>query len=187
MGLETARRTEALPSPTLGQGPRDRGLCPFGQQPNLRIGHESWEIRGFAGKMRCPGVILLRVAERSRFGASRMGCAHSKGRAEGATRKKIAAKRRRSLAARSQFLAGAPLVLPPAEQPAATGIGRGALIVGPTIAVVAVGIPIPPPGRGAVTVALADLDAALRLAAHHHHEIGGLARLVAQSFVGNDD
>src|SRR5262249_34314389 len=51
---------------------------------------------------------------------------------------------------------------PPAEQAAAApGIG-GRAIVGPTIAIVAVGIPIPAPSRGSVTVALADLDAALR-------------------------
>src|SRR5262249_57582206 len=87
---------------------------------------------------------------------------------------------------RSPNFAGCLGALPQPKRPAATGVVRRALIVGPAIAIVAVGIPIPAPGRGAVTVALADLDAALRLAAHQHHEIGGLARLAAQTFVGND-
>src|SRR5262245_33005614 len=117
-----------------------------------------------------------------------MGCAYGKGALKGQPHKKIAAQSAAIAGARYQFLPVPPLASPPAEQPAApTGVVRRALIVGPAIAIVAVGIPIPAPGRGAVTVALADLDAALRLAAHQHHEIGGLARLAAQTFVGNDD
>src|SRR5262249_17834691 len=60
----------------------------------------------------------------------------------------------------------------------------GALAAAPAERTAAVGRPL-----GAVAdlgIAAADLDAALRLVAHQHYEIGGLAGLPAQGLVGDD-